>query len=100
MFVLLEDGGGSWVLISRVISRVSMVITLLSVLQLPLFGTHEPPNKVRPCLGFESESPGQATAKVKATAVNLLKTIRNLVAYDFLSDLGFSRSSDQQGLKA
>ena len=36
--------GGSWVLISRVISRVTRVITLLQGLITRLFSTHEPPS--------------------------------------------------------
>ena len=37
--------GGSWVVISKVISRVAMVITYIRGLILPLITTHEPPSR-------------------------------------------------------
>ena len=37
--------GGSWVAISRVISRITMVITYIRGLIPPLITTHEPPSK-------------------------------------------------------
>ena len=36
--------GGSWVVISRVISRITMVITYIRGLITPLITTHEPPS--------------------------------------------------------
>ena len=36
--------GGSWLLKSRVISRATMVMTLLRVLRTQLISTHEPPS--------------------------------------------------------
>ena len=44
--VLLKRGllGGSWVVISRVISRITMVITYIGGLIAPLITTHEPPS--------------------------------------------------------
>ena len=38
--------GGSWVVISGVISRVSVIITHISGLITPLKTTHEPPSSV------------------------------------------------------
>ena len=38
--------GGSWVVISRVISRVTMVATYIRGLITPLVTTHEPPSRV------------------------------------------------------
>ena len=37
--------GGSWVVISRVISRVSILITHIRGLLTPLITTHEPPSR-------------------------------------------------------
>ena len=37
--------GGSWLVISRVISRVTILITLLRGLATPLITTHEPPSR-------------------------------------------------------
>ena len=37
--------GGSWVVISRVISRVTVVISYVTGLITPLTTTHEPPSK-------------------------------------------------------
>ena len=37
--------GGSWVVISRVISRVAILITHIQGLTTPLITTHEPPSK-------------------------------------------------------
>ena len=37
---------GSWVVISRLISRVTMLITHIRVLITPLTATHEPPSKL------------------------------------------------------
>ena len=36
--------GGSWVVISRVISRITMVVTYIRALLTPLVTTHEPPS--------------------------------------------------------
>ena len=47
--------GGSWVVISRVISRVTILITHIRGLITPLITTHEPPSKFcgeRSELGF------------------------------------------------
>ena len=38
--------GGSWVVISRVISRVTIIITHTRGLITPLITTHEPPSRV------------------------------------------------------
>ena len=45
--------GGSWVVISRVINRVTILITLLRGLITPLITTHEPPSRDS-ALGFRS----------------------------------------------
>ena len=37
--------GGSWVSISGVISRVTLILTLIRGLITPLITTHEPPSK-------------------------------------------------------
>ena len=42
--------GGSWLVISRVISRVTIVITYIRGLITPLITTHEPPSRI-PLLG-------------------------------------------------
>ena len=42
-FVLLGLLGGSWVVISRVISRIAIVITYIRGLMTPLITTLEPP---------------------------------------------------------
>ena len=41
----LELLGGSWVVVSRVISRVAIVITYIRGLITPLITTHEPPSR-------------------------------------------------------
>ena len=38
--------GGSWVVISRVVSRITTVITHIRGLIAPLITTHEPPSRV------------------------------------------------------
>ena len=38
--------GGSWVVISRVISRLTIIITHIKGLITPLMTTHEPPSRV------------------------------------------------------
>ena len=38
--------GGSWIVISRAISRITMVITYIRGLITPLIATHEPPSRV------------------------------------------------------
>ena len=38
--------GGSWLLISRAISRITAVITHIKGLITPLITTHEPPSRV------------------------------------------------------
>ena len=40
--------GGSWVVISEVISRVTIVITQIRGLITPLITTHEPPSSPNP----------------------------------------------------
>ena len=40
--------GGSWVVISRAISPLKWVITIVTILITPLITTHEPPNRVYP----------------------------------------------------
>ena len=42
----LEDHGPSWVVISGVISRVTIVIIQIRGLLTPLITTHEPPSRV------------------------------------------------------
>ena len=37
--------GGSWVVISRVISPLILVITIVTLLITPLITTHEPPSR-------------------------------------------------------
>ena len=43
--VYLSLLGGSWVVISRVISRTTMVVTYIRGLITPLVTTHEPPSR-------------------------------------------------------
>ena len=38
--------GGSWVVISRVIGRITIVVTYVRGLITPLLTTHEPPSRV------------------------------------------------------
>ena len=37
--------GGSWVVVSRVISRITMVITYIGGLRTPLITTHDSPSR-------------------------------------------------------
>ena len=50
--------GGSWVVISRVVSRITMVITYIRGLMTPLITTHEPPSRLPPVelTGFQVPS--------------------------------------------
>ena len=48
LFALTKEGvlGGSWVVISRVISRATVHITHIGGLMTPLITTHEPPSRL------------------------------------------------------
>ena len=44
--------GGSWVVTSRIVSRLTMVITYIKGLITPLITTHEPPNGLAAITSF------------------------------------------------
>ena len=47
--------GGSWVVISMVISPLTWVITIVTLLLTPRITTHEPPSSTTPCNGEQGQ---------------------------------------------
>ena len=68
--------GGSWVVISRVISRITIVITHIKGLVTPLITTHEPPSEA---------SRESGTRNVKRRKLLLVASPRHLLDQSIVS---------------
>ena len=68
--------GGSWVVISRATSRITMVIT-------PLFTTHEPPSN-RPSRNFETGRPTATVCQAGSAVVDVLSVVAHTALLEIL----------------
>ena len=69
--------GGSWVVVSGVISRVTIVLTYIRGLTTPLITTHEPPSRVLASAGHRSSSMDTDSRELTAMCMDQIAGCRH-----------------------